>query len=100
MLFTGDLIAAEQAVEAGLINKAVTAEELDAAVDVLAQSILGKSRAAVAAGKRVFYTQLEKGIEGAYAYAGKEMACNMMFDDTGEGIDAFIQKRKPVWKHK
>lgn len=100
MLFTGDIIAAEQAMEAGLINKVTTPEDLDTVVDGLAQSIIEKSRTAVAAGKRVFYTQLEKGIEDAYAYAGKEMACNMMFDDTGEGIDAFIQKRKPVWKHK
>jgi enoyl-CoA hydratase/carnithine racemase len=38
-------------------------------------------------------------MEAAYAYAAKEMACNMMFHDAGEGIDAFIGKRRPVWKH-
>ena len=33
----------------------------------------------------------------AYAYAGEVMACNMMSEDAGEGIDAFMQKRKPVY---
>ena len=33
-----------------------------------------------------------------YGYAGEVMACNMMAEDAAEGIDAFIAKRKPVWK--
>jgi enoyl-CoA hydratase/carnithine racemase len=53
----------------------------------------------VEAGKRVFYKQLEMGLEEAYAYASEEMARNMMFHDAGEGIDAFIGKRKPNWRH-
>ena len=99
MLFTGDLISAHQAVEAGLINRVVPADGLDAAIDDLAGSIIAKSQAAVAAGKRVFYAQVEKGMQDAYDYASKEMAANMMFHDAGEGIDAFIEKRAPVWKH-
>ncbi len=98
MLFTGDFISAEKALEVGLVNRVAAPEELDGAIDELAQSIIGKSAAAVAAGKRVFYKQLEMGLEDAYAYAGREMACNMMFHDAGAGIDAFIAKRKPVWE--
>lgn len=100
MLFTGEFISAEKAVAFGLVNYAVAAEELDAKTDELAGAVAAKSGAAIAAGKRVFYRQLEMGMEEAYAYAAKEMACNMMFDDAGEGIDAFIGKRNPVWKHK
>lgn len=100
MLFTGDFITAERAAEVGLVNYAVAPEELDAAVSELAGAVAAKSRAAIAAGKRVFYRQLEMGVEDAYGYAAKEMACNMMFHDAGEGIDAFIAKRKPVWRHK
>lgn len=100
MLFTGEFISAEKAVEFGLVNYAVAAEELDAKTADIADSIVAKSRAAISAGKRVFYRQLEMDMEEAYAYAAKEMACNMMFHDAGEGIDAFISKRKPVWKHK
>ncbi len=99
MLFTGEMIPAAQAREIGLVNRVVPAAQLDQAVAKLAASILAKSQSAIAAGKRVFYRQLEMGLEEAYAYAGKEMAKNMMFHDAGEGIDAFIGKRAPVWIH-
>lgn len=100
MLFTGEFISAEKAVEFGLANYAIPPEDLDSKVDELAKAIAAKSQAAISAGKRVFYRQLEMDMEEAYAYAAKEMACNMMFHDASEGIDAFIGKRKPVWKHK
>ena len=99
MLFTGEFISAEKAGDIGLVNYVVAPEELDAKVDEVAGAIAAKSGAAISAGKRVFYRQLEMDMEEAYAYAAKEMACNMMFHDAGEGIDAFIGKRKPVWKH-
>ena len=98
MLFTGEFISAEEALEAGLVNRVASPDGLDDAVGELAGAISAKSAAAIAAGKRVFYAQLEKDLESAYAYAAKEMACNMMFEDAGEGVDAFIEKRKPVWK--
>ena len=50
-------------------------------------------------GKDMFYKQLERGVSQAYEYAADVMAGNMMAEDTGEGIDAFIEKRKPVWKN-
>ena len=99
MLFTGDIIAAERALEMGLVNRVVPATELDATIDGFARSIIGKSQAAVAAGKKVFYRQVEQNIEDAYAFASDEMARNMMFHDAGEGIDAFIGKRQPVWQN-
>ncbi len=66
----------------------------------LADSIIEKSEVAIAAGKQVYYRQLEMGLETAYMYASEEMARNMMFHDAGEGIDAFIGKRKPSWRHR
>jgi enoyl-CoA hydratase/carnithine racemase len=98
MLLTGDFIDAQTAVQRGLVNRAVPASQLDAAVDELAQKIVGKSAVAVTIGKRMFYKHLEMGLEGAYQYAAEEMACNMMAEDAGEGIDAFIGKRPPEWK--
>ncbi len=97
MLFTGEFIDAQAAADLGLANRVVAPEALDAAVAELAGAISAKSAAAVAAGKEVFYRQLEMGLEAAYDYAGKAMARNLMFHDAGEGIDAFIAKRKPVW---
>jgi enoyl-CoA hydratase/carnithine racemase len=98
MLLTGDFIDAQTAVQRGLVNHAVPADQLDRAVDELARKIISKSSVAVATGKRMFYKQLEMGLEGAYEYAAETMACNMMAEDVGEGIDAFMQKRTPQWK--
>jgi enoyl-CoA hydratase/carnithine racemase len=100
MLLTGEFIDAQAALQQGLVNRVVPAEELDAAVQSLADLILEKSAVAVATGKQMFYKQLELGLEEAYHYAGEVMACNMMAEDAGEGIDAFIQKRRPIWHNR
>ena len=82
----------------GLVNRVVPADALDAEVERLVQSILAKSAVAVRIGKGMFYKQLEMGLTEAYDYASEVMACNMMSEDAGEGIDAFMQKRKPEYK--
>ncbi|MBP9804975.1 MAG: enoyl-CoA hydratase [Candidatus Accumulibacter sp.] len=98
MLLTGDFIDAQAALRQGLVNRVVAGDALDAEVDRLARSILGKSSVAIGMGKQMFYKQLEMGLDAAYQYASEVMACNMMTDDAGEGIDAFIGKRKPQWR--
>ena len=98
MLLTGDFIDAAGARERGLVNSVVAAENLESAVNDLARKIIGKSAVAVSTGKRMFYQQLEMGLENAYQYAAETMACNMMAEDAAEGIDAFMHKRAPVWK--
>ncbi|TXH23581.1 MAG: enoyl-CoA hydratase, partial [Elusimicrobia bacterium] len=82
----------------GLVNRVVAADALDAEIDQLATAIAGKSSVAIAMGKQMFYKQLEMGLDAAYQYAAEVMACNLMSEDAGEGIDAFIGKRPPVWK--
>jgi len=98
MLLTGDFIDAMEARAKGLVNRVVPADALDAEIERLAASILAKSAVAVRMGKGMFYKQLEMGLADAYDYAGEVMACNMMSEDAGEGIDAFMQKRKPAYK--
>ena len=97
MLLTGDFIDAMEAKSKGLVNRVVPADALDAEVERLVQSILAKSAVAVRIGKGMFYKQLEMGLSEAYDYASEVMACNMMSEDAGEGIDAFMQKRKPEY---
>ena len=97
MLVTGVFIGAEEARIKGLINRVVDAADLDSATAALAASITAKPRAAVAIGKALFYRQLEKGISAAYDDAGTAMACNMMDESALEGVQAFIDKRKPLW---
>ncbi len=97
MLVTGEFINAEQARDKGLVNRVAAPDQLDAEVDRLVASIVTKPRVAIAAGKGLFYRQLETGIAAAYDDAGQTMACNMMDESALEGVQAFIDKRKPNW---
>ena len=54
---------------------------------------------AIRLGKETFYKQLQLDLSAAYSYASERMACNMDSFDAREGIDAFIEKRKPEWRH-
>lgn len=98
MLLTGNFIDASTALQYGLVNRVVTPDALDTAVRELAGSIRAKSPLAVATGKQMFYRQLEMGLEEAYNYASEVIACSMGSEDACEGIDAFIAKRKPIWR--
>ena len=97
MLFTGDFIDAQTALFQGLVNRVVPIEALDSEVEKLARTIAAKPRVAVSAGKRLFYKQLEAGLEQAYALAAEAITCNMMTDEAAEGIAAFMEKRPPRW---
>lgn len=97
MLVTGGFISADEAKDKGLINRVVDAGELQSEVAKLVDSILAKPRVAIAAGKGLFYRQLETGIAAAYEDAARTMACNMMDASALEGVQAFIDKRKPNW---
>lgn len=98
MLLTGDFISADTALQYGLLNEVVKTEELQQASRKLAEKIVAKSSLAIKLGKDMFYKQLRMDLSEAYAYAGEKMACNMDSEDAREGIDAFIEKRKPEWK--
>ncbi|MDR2155453.1 MAG: enoyl-CoA hydratase [Burkholderiaceae bacterium] len=98
MLLTGGFISAAEARARGLVNRVAAADGLDQAVAELVAAILSKPREAIAVGKDLFYRQRELGIEAAYQLAGQAMACNMMFDVTQEGVQAFIDKREPSWR--
>lgn len=98
MLVTGRFIDAETAADWGLVNEVAPDAELDAAVARKCAAIVAKSPTAIRYGKQMFYRQQQMTLEAAYAFAGEVMARNMMEDDAGEGVDAFIAKRAPVWK--
>lgn len=98
MLLTGEMIGAERACEMGLVNRAVPASELDAAVAHFADTIAAKSALTVSIGKKAFYEQLEKPLAEAYDYASEVMVTNMLARDAEEGIGAFIEKRDPKWE--
>jgi enoyl-CoA hydratase/carnithine racemase len=97
MLVTGEFIDAPAAVQRGLINRCVPADRLDQEIDKVAAAIVAKPPSVIAAGKALFYRQLELGVASAYQLAGQAMACNMIDDIAQEGVAAFIDKRTPNW---
>ncbi|HYB51085.1 MAG TPA: enoyl-CoA hydratase [Burkholderiaceae bacterium] len=98
MLFTGEFIDAQSARERGLVNRVAPPERLDEEIGRLAASILAKPARIVAAGKELFYRQQQMGVEAAYQLAAQAMACNLQEAATLEGIDAFLNKRRPRWE--
>ena len=100
MLLTGDPIKAKYAKEIGLINDCFSKSQLDKEVLKVAKIIASKSKLTIMIGKQTFYKPLEMPLKKAYAYTSKMMTKNMMEMDAKEGISAFLEKRKPKWKHK
>ncbi|XP_075713551.1 enoyl-CoA hydratase domain-containing protein 3, mitochondrial isoform X2 [Rhinoderma darwinii] len=97
MLFTGEPISAHDALLHGLVSKVVPEENLEAETMKIAHKICQTSRIVVALGKATFYKQMSQGLEEAYRLTSQVMLQNLMLKDGQEGIEAFTQKRKPVW---
>ena len=98
LLVSARFIDAATAADWGLINAAVPDAELDAAVARQCAVIAAKSPTAIRFGKAMFHRQRQMPLAEAYAYAGEVMAQNMMEEDALAGVDAFLDKRTPVWK--
>jgi enoyl-CoA hydratase/carnithine racemase len=100
MLLTGEPIKADYAKQIGLINNCYSKNNLDKEVLKIAKLIASKSNLTIKIGKEAFYKQLEMPLKKAYSYTSKMMTMNMMAMDAKEGISAFLEKRKPIWKNK
>lgn len=98
MLLTGRFIDAATAERWGLINRAVPREKLDEEVMGLVNELAQLSRYALQIGKEGFYKQIEAPQSKAYEMMAEAISCNAVAPDGQEGISAFIEKRKPVWK--
>ena len=98
MLLTGEMISAEDAARAGIVNHVVPAgSERDEALKLAAKS-KAKSPLTVKIGKEAFYRQVEMPLAEAYRYTSEVMVENMLARDAEEGITAFIEKRDPKWE--
>jgi len=98
LMLTGTRIDAAEAVRIGLINRAVPAEELEAATGKLAAEIAERSPAAVALGLRAYYRTQDMEFGEALRHLEGELGKVLALEDAAEGIAAFFQKRKPNWK--
>src|SRR6516225_9552656 len=97
MLLTGDPIDAATAAEWGLINRVVSASELEQTTRKLAAQVASASALTVALGKEAFYAQIDLDQPKAYAYAKEVMSMNSLAADAQEGISAFLGKRQARW---
>ena len=100
MLLTGKMVDAATAAEWGLINRAVSADQLGTETRQLACQIAQASSFTVGLGKQAFYAQIDLDQPKAYAYAKEVMTMNSMADDAQEGISAFLEKRAACWTGK
>jgi len=98
MLLTGRMISAVEALQYGLVNKVVPATELETATKSMADKIAEASSLTLGIGKRIFYTQVNLPDAQAYELGSMAMVSNLFAEDAGEGIRAFKEKRKPIWK--
>jgi enoyl-CoA hydratase/carnithine racemase len=97
MLLTGTPVGAERARELGLVNRVVPADQLDAAVRELTETISAFSPTVLRLGKQAFYDLNGLPEDEAYRRAVDVMTDNALRHDAQEGIAAFLQKRPPVW---
>jgi len=95
MLLTGEIIGAQRALELGLVNRVVLADNLVDATENLARQIAEKPPATIAAGKKAFYQQMDMGVGPAYQLASKVISESFVHAEGIAGMEAFIDKRPP-----
>jgi enoyl-CoA hydratase len=97
LLLLGERISAEEAREAGIVNRVVAAEDFDAAVYEWAGKLAGKSPVLMKLGKDAMYRQMDMPFEDALDHLRSQLSLAFTTDDIQEGVRAFFEKREPEW---
>lgn len=100
LLLYGNLIDAQEALALGLINKIVAADQLETQAVKWAEELAQKSPIAVRIAKTAFYVSEDMEYEKQFAHMNEAFARLCTTDDAKEGVNAFFEKRKPVWQNK
>ena len=100
MCLTGDLILAEEAASAGLVSKVFPAEEVLAETIKTADVIAGHSHIAVKLCKEATNAAFEMSLSEGLRFETRLAHLSFATEDRYEGMSAFIEKRKPVWKNR
>ena len=100
LLLTGDLIDAAEAYRIGLVNKVVPIDKLEEETMNLASKIAAKSPLAVQLGKKSFYKMADLEYEKALELVNNHFTILCTTEDAHEGVNSFLNKKKPKWKLK
>lgn len=98
LMVTGRRIDASEALAIGLVNRVVPAASLEAETMALARELAELSPATMALGLRAFYRSQDMELGAALRYLEGQLGAVLALEDAREGLAAFLQKRKPVWK--
>ncbi len=97
LLLYGDLITAQRALEMGLLNRVVPADELMEQARDWAAKLAALSPVAVQRGKKAIYAAQDKGYQASFDLMNDAFAELCATDDAAEGVAAFLEKRQPRW---
>jgi enoyl-CoA hydratase len=100
LLLLGEQISAEEAREAGIVNRVAPEAEFDALVDEWATKLAGKSPVLMRLGKEAMYRQLDLPFEDALDFLRSQLSIALTTEDIQEGVKAFFEKREPQWSGK
>jgi 3-hydroxypropionyl-coenzyme A dehydratase len=98
LLLLGDRISAQEAKEAGIVNKVVPPDEFDAAVGEWAAKLASKSPVVMRLGKDAMFRQQDMAFLDALEYLHAQLTIALSTEDIVEGVSAFFEKREPQWK--
>ena len=97
---SGDMIDAKEAERLGLVNKVVPAEKLEEETFAFAQKLIAKSPVAIQMGKNFYYQMIDMPFRQKFVLNSEVMTRLCTTEDAREGVNAFIEKRQPMWKGK